>query len=64
MAALPSNYLLNAALDAPQLMTASTATGIPVFGANCPAGILTSPYTWFKVLAPDGTPCWVPGWKQ
>lgn len=37
--------------------TASLGTG------NCPAGTGTAPYVWFKMLAPDGSIVYTPGWK-
>jgi hypothetical protein len=62
-AALPSNYLLNTQVDTPQFQTAQTGFGTAAFGLNCPAGVLSAPFTWLKVLAPDGTMAWVPCWK-
>lgn len=62
-ASLPSNYLLNVPVDTPQFQTAQTGSGIAAFGLNCPAGILSAPFTWVKILAPDGSSCWVPAWK-
>lgn len=56
---LPSNFqtLGNATVDSPQFTTGSLGVGIPLVGANCPAGLLTAPYTWVRILAADGTPC-------
>lgn len=36
-----------------------------LLGSTCPStGVnLTAPYTWIRVLADDGTPCVIPGWK-
>lgn len=35
----------------------STGAGIPMPGANCPATLLSAPYSWLFVQAQDGTPC-------
>jgi hypothetical protein len=37
--------------------------GIPLWGANCPAGTLSAPYTWIRVVVPDGSVCYVPAYK-
>lgn len=43
--------------------TLDTGFGVALFGANCPAGILTSPVGWIKATLSDGTVCYVPAWK-
>jgi hypothetical protein len=61
---LPSNYLLNVQVDTPQFQTSQGGSGTAALGLlNCPAGVLSAPFTWLKVLAPDGSICWVPAWK-
>ena len=62
-ASLPSNFLVGASLDTPQFLVNSTAVGIAAFGTNCPAGVLTAPYTWVKILTADGSIGWIPVWK-
>lgn len=48
-----------------KITSAQTATGvgIPLWGANCPAGTLSAPYTWIRVVVPDGSVCFVPAYK-
>lgn len=41
----------------------ATGVGIPLWGANCPAGTLSAPYTWIRVVVPDGSVCFVPAFK-
>lgn len=63
---LPSNYLQNLAamsMDTPKFTTSSTGAGIAAFGLNCPAGVLSAPFTWLKAFAPDGSVVWIPAWK-
>lgn len=40
----------------------STGAGTPLLGSNCPASSLTSPYSWLKIQAQDGTPCVIPAY--
>jgi hypothetical protein len=44
--------------------TGSTGSGTASLGTNCPASVLTAPYTWIEVTAPDGTLCVQPIWKK
>lgn len=48
-----------------KFMSAMTATGIgiPLWGANCPAATVAAPYTWIRIIAPDGSVCFVPAFK-
>jgi hypothetical protein len=41
----------------------ATGVGIPLWGANCPAGTLSAPYTWVRALAPDGSIVYIPAFK-
>ena len=41
----------------------TTGAGSALLGSNCPATTLTSPYKWIRVLASDGTVCFLPIWK-
>jgi hypothetical protein len=41
----------------------ATGVGIPLWGANCPAGTLSAPYTWIRALAPDGSIIYIPAYK-
>jgi hypothetical protein len=41
----------------------TTGTGSALLGANSPASVLTAPYKWIRVLASDGTVCFMPIWK-
>jgi hypothetical protein len=41
----------------------ATGVGIPLWGANCPAGTLSAPYTWIRVIAPDGSVVFIPAYK-
>lgn len=41
----------------------ATGVGIPLVGANCPAGTLSAPYTWIRVIVPDGSVCYVAAYK-
>lgn len=43
-------------------MTA-TGVGVPLWGANCPAATVAAPYTWLRVIAPDGSVIFIPGYK-
>lgn len=40
--------------------TAATGAVTATLGTNAPAGVATTPYTWLKVQAPDGTLGYVP----
>lgn len=65
MASLPENYqaLTSCAVETPQFTNDGTGVGAALFGANCPAGILTSPYRWVRVKVADGSVGWIPVWK-
>lgn len=41
----------------------ATGVGIPLWGANCPAATVAAPYTWIRVVVPDGSVCFVPAFK-
>lgn len=41
----------------------ATGAGSALLGANCPAGVLTAPYTWAHVTTADGSAGWIPIWK-
>jgi hypothetical protein len=41
----------------------TTGGGSATLGANSPATVLTAPYRWVRVLAADGTVCFMPIWK-
>jgi hypothetical protein len=41
----------------------STAAGVPLLGANCPATTLSAPFKWFKVKTQDGSTAYIPAWK-
>lgn len=43
-------------------MTA-TGVGVTLWGTNCPAGTVSAPYTWIRVIAPDGSVCFIPAYK-
>ncbi len=48
------------------LKIAASATGSTtalLATANCPATTGTAPYVWFKMISPDGSTVYVPGWK-
>lgn len=40
----------------------STGVGIALFGSNCPAGTLSAPAGWLRVVMPDGRLGYVPVW--
>jgi hypothetical protein len=44
-------------------MYGSTGAGSALLGTNSPASTLTAPYTWLKMLAPDGSVVYLPAWK-
>jgi hypothetical protein len=56
------NALLNHSTEI-KFLHNSTGVGTPLIGTNCPATILTAPYTWVKIEAADGTVCYIPAWK-
>jgi hypothetical protein len=59
-----NNYeLQNAIITDPKIKNGSTGAGSAALGANCPATTLTAPYSWLKMLAPDGSVVYVPAWK-
>ena len=41
----------------------TTGAGSAALGSNCPATTLTAPYKWVRVLASDGSVCFMPIWK-
>jgi hypothetical protein len=41
----------------------STGAGSAALGANCPAGTLTAPYKWLKVIFSDGNVGYIPAFK-
>jgi hypothetical protein len=41
----------------------TTGAGAALLGANSPATVLAAPYKWIRVLAADGTVCFMPIWK-
>lgn len=41
----------------------ATGVGVPLWGANCPASTVAAPYTWIRVIAPDGSVCYIPAYK-
>lgn len=41
----------------------TTGAGSALLGANSPAGTLSAPYTWFTMIASDGSTVYVPAWK-
>lgn len=43
--------------------TNSTGAGVTAVGTNCPAVTASAPYTWFSVIAADGSACFLPAWK-
>ena len=43
--------------------TVSTGTGTPTFGSNCPAVTTSAPYTWLKIILPDGSTGYIPVYK-
>ncbi len=45
--------------------SAQTATGIgiTVWGTNCPAATVSAPYTWIRVIVPDGSLCYIAAYK-
>lgn len=43
--------------------TNSTAGGIALLGANCPAVTVGAPYTWLSVTSADGSAVYIPAWK-
>jgi len=48
-----------------KFISAVTATGIgiTVWGTNCPATVVSAPYTWIRVIVPDGSLCYIPAYK-
>lgn len=48
-----------------KFVSAMTATGvgITVWGTNCPATTVSAPYTWIRVIVPDGSVCYIPAYK-
>lgn len=40
-----------------------TNCGVTLWGTNCPAGTVSAPYTWIRVIAPDGSVCFIPAYK-
>lgn len=43
--------------------TNTTGAGSALLGTNCPAGTLTAPYTWVKIVTADGSTAYIPAWK-
>lgn len=41
----------------------ATGIGITVWGTNCPATTVSAPYTWIRVIVPDGSLCYIPAYK-
>lgn len=41
----------------------STAAGIALFVANCPAGTLSAPAGWIRVIMPNGVLGYIPVWS-
>ena len=41
----------------------ATGAGVPLWGANCPAGTVSAPYTWIRVVVPDGSIAYIPAYK-
>ena len=41
----------------------TTGSGTASMWTNCPAIDTTKPYTWIKVMASDGSVCYMPAWK-
>lgn len=33
------------------------------WGTNCPATTVSAPYTWIRVIVPDGSVCYIPAYK-
>lgn len=60
---LPSGWTLS--VQTIKFTSAMTATGVgvPLWGANCPAATVAAPYTWLRVIAPDGSVIYIPGYK-
>jgi len=44
-------------------LAGSTGSGSAALGANCPATTLTAPFTWLRVIGPDGSILRIPAWK-
>ena len=44
-------------------MVTATGVGVALFGANCPAGTLSSPIGWLKIVCPDGALGYIPVWR-
>ena len=44
-------------------ISGSTGSGTPIFGSNCPATTLASPFTWIQATLQDGTVVYIPAWK-
>lgn len=61
--AVQDNIALGTALHTVQIANNATGAGSALLGANSPAGTLTAPYTWFKMLSGDGSTVYVPAWK-
>lgn len=45
-----------------KMYAGTTGAGTALLGANSPAGTLSAPNTWLKVLKSDGTQLYVPAW--
>jgi len=45
------------------VLTGFTGAGSAALGANSPAGTLTAPYAWLKMIHTDGSTVYVPAWK-
>jgi hypothetical protein len=54
--------LMNFASEIQPLHNA-TGSNTPTMGTNSPATDPSTPYTWVKILAADGTTCYLPAWK-
>ena len=46
-----------------QFTNNATGGGVALLGANSPAGTLSAPFTWLRVVSNDGSTVYVPAWK-